>query len=278
MVVSKNFNIIVLQIEDRETDFLSSAMNSNKSICSVNGLEYMFVKKVDNYPPYWGKIAKIRDILNEIKLTDVDYVFWVDSDAFFINFSKERLFSFLDKHNNYDFICTHDMPPWNTDFNAGVFIVKNSDNGRNIISKWLSYYHPNVWKYDESLKKWSTDAEWAGVEYEQGAFSSYILKDSELSKYIVRLPYYYLNNNNCSDNLEDALVVHLAGEHKVDKVKLSVCNEKLFKNLSEGFSVSSNVSNIELLMVRIMCVIISIILLFLIVKRIDKNILKSLKY
>jgi hypothetical protein len=236
----------------------------------MNGLEYMFVKKVDNYPPYWGKISKIRDILNEINSKNIDYVFWVDSDAFFVNFSKDRLFSFLEKHNNYDFICTHDMPPWSTDFNAGVFIVKNSDNGRKIIDKWLSYYHPNVWKYDESSKKWLTDAQWAGVEYEQGAFSSYILKDEELSKHILRLPYYYLNNNNCSDNLDDTMLVHLAGEHKDDVLKLSICKEKFFKEINEGFG-SYNLYNMKILIIRIISIIVSFVLIFLIIKRINKN-------
>ena len=81
-------NILVLQIEDRSDDnFLNENMQLNKKICSENNMQYKFLyKSQDNVPPYWGKVFEIDRILNDN--SNVDYIFWIDSDAFFINFHK----------------------------------------------------------------------------------------------------------------------------------------------------------------------------------------------
>ena len=89
--------LLVLQIEDIDDKFLNKLMKSNKNICQNNDIQYVFYKKSNqNVPPYWAKVYEIKKIMDQG--IDVDYILWVDSDAFFINFNKERILSFLKKY------------------------------------------------------------------------------------------------------------------------------------------------------------------------------------
>jgi len=55
---------------------------------------------------------------------------------------------------------------------AGVFLVKNNKDGKNIINEWLSKYNSQNWRYNNN--SWHTDGFFAGIEYEQGVFNTYI--------------------------------------------------------------------------------------------------------
>jgi hypothetical protein len=251
--------ILVLQIEDRDDSFLNKLMKSNQTICQNNDIEYVFLKKSKELvPPYWAKVYELKRLMKEHP--HIDYFIWVDSDAFFINFTKERLLNFLEKYNKYTFIGTPDIPPWTEKFNAGVFIIKNNTIGKEIVQKWVTYYHKDVWKYDTQTQKWSTKATWAGEEYEQGSFSKYIMEDPKFSKEIILIPYYYLNNHNCGDHQDETLLVHLAGEYKKNKTNIETCTPKLMSpDLVEGFNSqeSNNSYNI--------CRILNISIFFLII-------------
>ena len=219
------FNIVVLQIEDRsDNNFLNENMQLNKEICNENNMQYKFLyKSQDNVPPYWGKVFEIDRILNDN--SNVDYIFWIDSDAFFLHFHKNRLTDFLNKYSNYSMIITKDPPPWNMKFNAGVFIVKNDSYSREIFSYWKSLYNPNNWRMEGN--KWKTDKPYAGDDYEQGAFATYILSNNQYSAYIKTVPYYILNNNSCTENTNETIVTHLAGRIK-DPFKIATCKNVLY--------------------------------------------------
>ncbi len=236
--------ILVLQIEDRDDPLLNKFMKSNEMICKQNDMEYIFLKKsLKPVPPYWAKVYEIHRLMNEKK--DIDYILWVDSDAFFVNFTKERLLNFLNKYKDYSFIGTPDIPPWTEKFNAGVFVIKNDQIGKAMVDKWVTYYHKNVWNYNPETQKWKTDATWAGVEYEQGSFSTHILEDPNFSKKIILIPYYYLNNHNCGDHQDETLLVHLAGAYKKDQNNVNICSKKLLNDVSnssnEGFANYGNI-------------------------------------
>jgi hypothetical protein len=141
-------------------------------------------------------------------------------------FNKERFTQFLDTNSAYSMIISGDMPPWqHSMFNAGSFIVKNDEMGRNIVDTWLSVYHPEKWTYANG--KWTTSGVWAGREYEQGAFVSTILPNKQLKSHIKTVHYSVLNNNSCIQNTSQALVVHLAGPHKEKKVNIESCTASI---------------------------------------------------
>ena len=263
--------VLVLQIEDRNDPVLNKFMKSNEIICKSNDMEYVFLKKSSELvPPYWAKVFEIKKLMDKNKY--VDYILWVDSDAFFINFTKERFSKFLEKYNDYSFIGTPDMPPWTGKFNAGVFIIKNNKIGNEMINKWITYYHKDVWNYNKTTDKWKTDATWAGDEYEQGSFSTHILTNPKFSNDIIMVPYYYLNNNNCSDHQDETILVHLAGDYKKDQNNVAICTPKLsssdntiekFENFQESNSNSKIMKILSILLYIL--IIIFIILLIIII-------------
>lgn len=265
--------ILVLQIEDRNDPLLNKFMKSNEIICKNNDMEYIFLKKsAELVPPYWAKVFEIKKIMEEKK--DFDYILWVDSDAFFINFTKQRFSEFLEKYKEYSFIGTPDMPPWTGQFNAGVFIIKNTEIGKEMVNKWITYYHTNVWNYNKKTDKWKTDAVWAGDEYEQGSFSTYMLKDSKFSKHIKIIPYYYLNNHTCGDHQEDTLLVHLAGNYKKDQKNVDTCIPKLTTsktstttqdNIIEKFENFQESKSVKILSTILYILIIIFIILLIII-------------
>jgi hypothetical protein len=226
--------VLVLQIEDRiDNPLLQELMKENQYVCEENGILYLYKKRAsEQVPPYWGKIFEMHKLMMENP--NIDYFFWIDSDAFLLNFSKNRFIEFLEAYSNYSVIVSKDMPPWYGEFNAGAFIVKNDIIGRDILKKWKTYYRPNKWNYDALTQKWSTHSVWAGIDYEQGSFTKYFLKNPQYSNSIRQLPYYILNNHSCINYNSKTLVVHFAGEHKKNKKELQRCRTILtYKDAKE---------------------------------------------
>jgi galactosyl transferase GMA12/MNN10 family len=226
-------SILLLQIEDRKTELLTKFIQHNKKICNENDIRYVFMEKSDfHVPPYWQKIFELNKHMENNP--EIEYAMWLDSDAILVNFTKSKMQNFLETHKDYSFIISKDMPPWDSEFNAGSFIVKNDDIGKKIMKDWLEKYNPDKWSYENSL--WSTESAWAGIEYEQGSFVYYILGNPDYAKHILQLPYFTLNNNSCnSDNNDQNIASHLAGHFKEDKTIVDQCLEKI-KSTVEAFT------------------------------------------
>ena len=165
-------------MEDRtDNDLIQKLMKDNKTKCEKNGIHYHFQSKSTyDVPPYWGKIFEIDRLLRE--KPDVDYIYWMDSDAFFINVNKENLEKVIDENSDYSIIVSKDMPHWQGEFNAGSFIVKNDEKGREIIRAWKSLYKASDWT-KESEKSWKTESTWGGDADEQGSFVNNIMKNDK---------------------------------------------------------------------------------------------------
>ena len=72
-------------------------------------------------------------------------------------------------------LISNDMPPWSNDnFNAGVWVVKNTTKGVEIMDEWLKYYRKDLWNITNG--KWSCkNCIWAKYPgYEQGVFQEKI--------------------------------------------------------------------------------------------------------
>jgi uncharacterized Tic20 family protein len=90
-------------------------------------------------------------------------------------------------------------------------------------------------------------------------------------KEIKLLPYYYLNNNNCTEHPEETLIVHLAAGHKNDKNNIDTCSKKLINyNINESFT-NINENFIDILKKnRVLNILLIILLLILILLMIYK--------
>ena len=273
-----NNKILVLQIEDRTDNLLNKLLNENKKICQANGIEYVFMNNTSStISAYWRKVFEINNIMKKKEYDNIDYIMWLDSDAFLFEFTKEKLNNLLEKNKDYSMLITPDMPEYYSKFCAGVFMIKNNKEGKKIIDKWISLYNPNDWKYDTEKKKWITDKEWAGVAYEQGSFTEYILTDEKFKKDILILPYYVFNNNSCSDYKPDKISTHLKGHLKADKKITDKCEETLKYKLNQKENFESHYNNnFKIIIIILIILILLLILIFFLKKKVCLKLIKNM--
>ena len=177
---------LAFQIENRKNENIESLMDRVREWCEYKNIEY---QRYDGYRDdmvhYWWKVFKLNEIMNDHP--ECEYIMWFDSDIYIWDFDKDPR-DFMEPH--LDFIAAHDPDdPKDTEewFNAGVFCIRNSENGKALVNKWMSLYDSTKWfkNYDG---KWTTDDRWAGPNYEQGAFCEQILQKKEFKHMIKILP------------------------------------------------------------------------------------------
>jgi len=159
---------VLLQFDTRPLNAIDKAFTDrNKSYCQKNGYEYRFLTSYENdtIPPYWVKVKAMKDIIEK---ENVSGVFWIDTDAVVYR-PQKTLDSFFE--TNTHMALAHDPPWWgHGSFNAGVFGIKNTAEGKDILSKWWSKYDPSTWWKEGEA--WKTSGGWADYTYEQGAFKN----------------------------------------------------------------------------------------------------------
>ena len=158
---------ILLQYDSRPlSDMDQEGCRRNKSYCEKHGYIYRLIQTEDHdLPPYWNKVKLVNDIIEH---EECKGVMWMDTDAVIINHDMtiEELMP-SDKHMTF----AADSPVWalRSPFNAGVWMVRNSKEGKYIMTQWMNRYDPSSWtKHGTS---WTSLGIWAGNTYEQGSFS-----------------------------------------------------------------------------------------------------------
>jgi hypothetical protein len=193
----------VVQYDDRTlTNIDKALMARNKYYCNKYGYTYIFIDSgYDDLPIYWRKVKVVQELLTSNKYKGV---MWLDTDATVFNM-KISLDSVEDitKH----FYKAINIAG-NQIFNAGVWIVRATQKGKDIMNAWMSLYNPKDWK--ASGKNWSTNAPWAGDAYEQGSFAYKIVPKYEKNIKTVDEPYF--QGTNSSRN--DIFVLHFYNYHK----------------------------------------------------------------
>jgi hypothetical protein len=133
-------------------------------------------------------------------------VLWLDTDAVIIN-QEKRLEDFFKEDKS--FVACSDRPSFlqiiSGPFNAGVWLVKNDRAGREIMDEWMDKYDSKKWFLENG--KWKTHGPWAGVDYEQGAFSKYILP--KYKRQIDILPWYVFQAKSDERSLH-TFTIHFA--------------------------------------------------------------------
>jgi hypothetical protein len=172
----------VVQYDDRNLNSnMSKLITRNKKYCNQHKYKHIFISSgYTDIPPYWRKVACVKDILLTNKYKGV---LWLDSDASIVDFNRS-LDSITDiKHSFY---ISGDTAEKNDPlaFNAGVWIVMNTKIGLEILTKWIDDYDSSLWKIENG--EWLTLEDWAGKAYEQGSFRHHIMPD--YIDYIKRFP------------------------------------------------------------------------------------------
>ena len=207
--------LIVLQIEDRPCKHLHvqcALMRRNERACAQHGIEYHFMSRpLPAIPPFWRKVFVVKHILDT--RPDVDFVMWVDSDAWLYDIENRHPLKLTTRHPSASFWISPDPPVWNAPTNAGVFLVRNDVAGRDVMAAWQAQYKPRTWCKD-ARGRWKTSGAWAGPTYEQGAFNANVLKDARYKPHIRVLPWYVFCETQLKKPHKRCIVIHLAGGYK----------------------------------------------------------------
>lgn len=210
--------ICIVQYDNRElTGNIKYLQSLNEKYCKKYNHDYYFYnEKSSVYPPYWMKVYLIY-----LLLPKYDYVMWLDTDATLINIVN--LDDFIKEHiDSKDMLISYDMPTFNPEkfslfnqpvdlFNAGVFVMKNSVIGNNIMKDWLTKFQKDSWRIkNDKWKCINILCVWAGVFYEQGAFHSFVYPNY-IDK-ISKVSWKILNNPQYEKNIQS--VFHFAGPYK----------------------------------------------------------------
>jgi len=159
---------LVLQYDTRPlTEIDKAFVDRNRAYCQRHGYDYQMVTEDDGtMPPYWTKVS-----LAQRRLKMYKGVMWLDTDAVIVSETAIESLVPKDKH----MLFAPDAPLWalRSPFNAGVWMVRNTEQGHSIMNQWMERYDPNQW-YKEGAS-WRSNGIWAGDTYEQGAFSSFVL-------------------------------------------------------------------------------------------------------
>lgn len=162
-----NENWILLQYDSRPlSDMDKEGCRRNEAYCNKHGYTYRLIQSDDKeLPPYWKKVKLVQDILQNESCKGV---FWVDTDAAVMNHSIT-----LDElcPTDRDMVFSPDSPIWAlvSPFNAGVWLIRNTPEGKSIMKQWMDKYDPTQWT--KNGDSWTSLGIWAGSTYEQGAFS-----------------------------------------------------------------------------------------------------------
>lgn len=177
---------IIVQYDNRtiEKDFLTF-IEINKKYCNKYGYEHILETKPYNLPPWWIKVALVKDRLDTNRYKGA---LWLDTDAVIHN-ADRSLDSLLQKDKSF-YYCTS-APVWVDQFNAGVWLIKHDTRGMELMEKWIHAYSPNDWTKKDG--KWTTPGEWSGPTYEQGALVKYVFPEFESS--IHKYPWQVFQSN-----------------------------------------------------------------------------------
>jgi hypothetical protein len=193
---AKKLPLAIVQYDDRELSKIDQdLMARNQAYCKKHGYEYIFVSEgYDNLPPYWRKTQLVKDLLFTDKYSGI---LWLDTDA--CVFDMDRKLSTIELAKYY-FYFSKDMH--GSKFCAGVWMVKNSRIGKEIMTKWIDAYNPESWRNKNGV--WRTNNTWAGPMYEQGAFEKHILP--HYIKYMKEYPHTMLQSIDW--NNPDTFILH----------------------------------------------------------------------
>lgn len=180
--------IAVASIATHDMDELTKITWPNKlEYCRKHGYHGILQSQTWDYLGF-DKIIFINNLLNS---NEYDWILWLDNDTLFTNFNK-KIEDVID--NNFHFIMATDS----NGPNAGVFLVKNSEQGRAYIKhlKQKMYELKPVNKYLFGEEQTAIQA-----TYQDPNYSSYIKILPQ--KYINAYPYstVYGHPNGKNDTL-----------------------------------------------------------------------------
>jgi hypothetical protein len=188
--INKKNKILIITFDDRPNVTYINKHNENfKNYADKHGYEYKYEHVYNqnlNTNPYWYKIYLVKYYLD----TNLyDYVMWVDSDTIILDNSVD-LNSYLNSYSSDLFFCDDNQII--EKINAGIFVVKNSKNGKQYLNDCINNFCVDCIKDGEKKLK----GRWAATCYEQGIMNLILIKD-----YMKVSTIFSINMVLCTNNL-----------------------------------------------------------------------------
>ena len=236
------FEIAVLQIEDRHTPMIDAFIAHNgRQASRQQGIHHVVnTEGIADLPPYWWKVFGLQRLMAERSgggsppsaakggagtpsaakgsersswpLRGADLVMWLDSDAYLTPDAAKNVRE-LARDGSKIMWLSPDAPRFDSPFCAGSFVIRNDERGRRLVDDWAALYDPDRWEKDAETGAWRAKGEWAGPDYEQGAFTLHLLSRPEIAS----LPWCTFSEVECGSPCEGSISVHLAGPYKDER-------------------------------------------------------------
>jgi hypothetical protein len=199
--VSKKNKILIISYDNRVKDYINLHKESFNDYAKKWDLTFKFFNDgFENVNIYWKKIFLLN---REIK--NYDYIMWVDTDTFVKNDNFD-LNGYLNEYTSDIFIGKDNEILFYDDllnFNAGVFIIKNSEIGRSFLQDLINEYETNK---DYCLVNKKLNGVYGGMCYEQGIINK-LLKTKYTNNITLMDRSLVSNNRNCET--ENNFIIHI---------------------------------------------------------------------
>lgn len=202
--------VALLQFDNRpaaQLGPLTRLMHRNAAYAKRHGYDYHFFPDAHfDLPVYWQKPSLMGEVLKR----GYDLALWLDTDAVVHDPDRrpETLFE-----GSEIMVGAPDNPHWAQPFNAGVFAVKNAGSaaGAALMDRWAGLFAGTAWT--RTATAWICQSEWAGPDYEQGAFNARLLDELTASGALRLLPWQALQS---PEPTPGAFTLHFAGPFKAN--------------------------------------------------------------
>lgn len=181
---SNNYSWAVVQYDNRNlSGKIVKLLERNQIYCKLHNYTYHFFNSgLEDIPIYWRKVKLVQTLLS-LKTSSENnkhHVFqgimWLDTDAFVWDYHLYTLPQLVPENSSFTYASDPDCFDAFSPFNAGVWIVRNSQQGRIIMELWMSLYDPTRWFFSVNHNKWTSQGGiWAGQDFEQGSFAKHVL-------------------------------------------------------------------------------------------------------
>lgn len=211
--LTKKNKILFVTFENREKKYVTIHNDNLKQYTKKWNHSYKFYNEC-LHNVYW---CKIQLVLSELENpdNDYDYIIWMDSDTIIKNINI-NLSDILNKFSSDIFIASDNLATYDL-INAGVFIVKNNDIGKQFLKDCISDVKKECFNEDGKLK-----GLWAASCYEQGQMNLKI--SDKYSTHTTVLPNnIILNYGTCFD---DVFIMHLYGSSDIEREKCFMSIDK----------------------------------------------------
>ncbi len=207
----KNIKVLIISFDNRtELKYLDFHNNNITKYCEKwTNVDYEFTNEFINKCKknvYWYKLYLMQE---KLKTSNHDYIMWMDTDALIVkeNISIQEILSSYSS----DIFISHDT--WindkkNTTLCSGVFIIKNSEVGKEFINECIKIHeNSNCIKKNGKLH-----GIWANTCYEQGIMN-YMIYEKYKKNTTVLNPKIIRNTFYCN---KDSFILHKYGSKPDD--------------------------------------------------------------